>query len=272
MLKISQAQDYREILKGELERRCANNGRYSLRAFARDLAMPVSHLSEVLRGKHGISASRAQEIATKLDLSPRSKAIFCGLVESSDARSATVRDQASLRVRRLKAKPAYTRLQLDIFRIISDWHHFAILELALTSSFENSPRWIGQRLGIPEIFAKEAVERLKRLGQLKADTKGKLRPTDAFLATTDGVPSEHLRKFHRQLLDKAIAALETQGVDQRDSSAMVFAVHPDRIPEAKLAIRDFRRSFNAEFSQDRTRTEVYCLSLQFFKLSEGNVP
>src|SRR2546430_13739191 len=54
--------DYRRVLRKELESRCRTSPRYSLRAFARDLKISPSRLSEILSGKQGLSRAAARGI------------------------------------------------------------------------------------------------------------------------------------------------------------------------------------------------------------------
>ena len=58
--------DYRLLLKSELASRTNQNPNYSLRAFARDLDLAPSRLSEVLNGKQGLSTQAAEKIAKTL--------------------------------------------------------------------------------------------------------------------------------------------------------------------------------------------------------------
>ena len=46
---------YRDVLRAKLAQRCERNASYSLRAFARDLTLSPSYLSEVLNGKSFLS-------------------------------------------------------------------------------------------------------------------------------------------------------------------------------------------------------------------------
>ena len=62
-------QIYQKYLKDEFERRKQRNSSYSLRAYARDLELPSSKLSQYLTGDCGISGKKAGEIARKLVLS-----------------------------------------------------------------------------------------------------------------------------------------------------------------------------------------------------------
>ena len=66
---------YLKLIKQVYTERKTRNKKYSLRAFARDLDIPVSSLSELLSGKSGISKERAIKVADKLNLSIKEKNI-----------------------------------------------------------------------------------------------------------------------------------------------------------------------------------------------------
>ncbi len=61
--------DFRGMLRAELGRRQVKNPAYSMRAFARDLGLSASGLSEVLSGKHSLSLRRAVIVSQRLGLS-----------------------------------------------------------------------------------------------------------------------------------------------------------------------------------------------------------
>lgn len=257
--------DYREILRRELETRCARKRGYSLRAFARDLEISPPSLSLILNGRQGLSVSAARRIAERLSLSPHEAGLFCVSVESEHARSAKQRQLARSRLKNYDTTG--TTLGLDSFRLMSDWYHFAILELTETSAFQSTPKWIARALGISENTAKAAIARLLRLGLLEA-RDGVLRQTKGFVATPSGVPSDALRKFHSQILGKAEEALFTQAVDMRDFSAIVMPISRQDLPWAKEQIKIFRRSLMERLEQAQTKDRVYSLSIQLFSLQE----
>ena len=112
-----------------------------------------------------------------------------------------------------------------------------------------------------------AVERMKRL-ELLEEKNGKLTPTDGFTASPDGIPSEAIKKFHAQILEKALTAVREQTVEERDFSSVILAVDKQDLPKAKERIKNFRREFDAEFGKAKKKDEVYCLGVQFFRLQE----
>lgn len=261
--------DYREILKRELEARCRKNPNYSLRAFASYLSISPSSLTEVLGGKYGLSRANAEKIAARLGYSKSEKEHFCDLVESRHARSRAKKESAQARLVERRRDPFDRVIEEDHFRSIADWHHMAILELTYLKDFQNKTSWIAKRLGVTPAVAGLAIQRLKRLGLLR-EVGGRLEACEEFsVAAGMDIPSEAVRGFHRQIIGKAEKALALQSVQSRDFSAVMTAIQREKIPEAKKAIKEFRRRFCQNIGEESSgRDSVYCLSIQFFELTK----
>lgn len=56
---------YQHYMLSEFEGRKSRNPGYSLRAFARDLGLAAPKLSEILRGKGGLSEASARRLVVK---------------------------------------------------------------------------------------------------------------------------------------------------------------------------------------------------------------
>src|SRR5688572_26470320 len=67
---------YQVLLKKELSLRCQRNPRYSVRAFARALAMSPGALSQILSGKRLPSYKTSLKITKSLGLSPKDRHKF----------------------------------------------------------------------------------------------------------------------------------------------------------------------------------------------------
>lgn len=265
-----QAHCYREILKKHFAERLEENPRYSLRAFSRDLAISPSRLSEILNGKQGLSGEWAEKISSRLQMNSRDAEDFYQKVLASDARAKGVRKAAIDRLEQASGQD-YLAVQADTFKIIADWYHFALLELTKLKSFRPSSQWIAKKLGISVYEAKLAGDRLARLGLLEKGRGGRWRLTNQTLTTSNGVPSEAIRKFNRQILDKSREAISFQSVEERDISSLTLAVRKKDVPVVIDKIRRFRREINSELEQavpDGTAEEVYSLAIQFFRLTE----
>lgn len=265
-MKITNVQNFRSILKDELAARCARNARYSLRAFARDLEMAPARLSDVLRGRYGLSQEAALKVGGKLGWTQAEQSHFVDLVQREHARAKKDKIAATERLRALV--PQHQQLTLDAFTVIADWYHYAILELCLVEGFQSNSKWIARKLGISLHTVDGALARLKRL-ELIEEFKGQLRPCESFTASPTGVPSEALKKFHTQILEKAISAIRFQSIDERDFSAIILAFNRKQIREAQEMITQFRRAFDKKFGKSKKKNAVYCLSTQFFRLQEN---
>ena len=69
---------FRRLLQQELERRRMRNPRYSLRAFARALALDHSSLSQFLTGRRRLTPRSIRRLGAALRLSPREIESLCG--------------------------------------------------------------------------------------------------------------------------------------------------------------------------------------------------
>lgn len=267
MFQSKMVSDYRAILKAELEMRSAQNPRYSLRAFARDLKVAPSRLSEILNGKQGLSAKAATGLADQLGYLAEEKQYFIDLVLAAHARSQRDKEQARERLARSQENyERYFQLKEDAFRIIADWYHLAILELLKLPGFKDCSKWIAKKLDLTPIQVELAVDRLRRVGLLEAKTE-RLLPTHNTGWIESDIPSESIRKFHRQVLQKAQEALSLQKNADREYTANLLTVSRKRLPEAKAAIRKFQQSIIEELSATDDQDDLYCLSIQFFSLT-----
>lgn len=68
--------DYRTILKNELEDRKSKNESYSLRAFAKFLELSPSCLSEIFSGKRHLPMNKVNAVTEKLSLTPENAEAF----------------------------------------------------------------------------------------------------------------------------------------------------------------------------------------------------
>ena len=88
---MEEVTDYKIYLTREFEFRRRRNSGYSLRAFARDLEIQPSKLSEILSQRVGMSTATAEKIAANLKLLDDESRHFISLVERDHGRSQSLR-------------------------------------------------------------------------------------------------------------------------------------------------------------------------------------
>lgn len=235
----------RRLILDELAARKAKNPSYSLRALARDLGVNVTSLSLVLAERRLLSKQTLTKIAAKLELSP---------VERQALENDTVDCEEELLVKD------------DIFKMMSDWYYFAILSLAKTKKPKSEPAWIARRLGISEEQAESAVRRLERLGYIECRGERLVR-TVVPLRTTHDVPSDSLRKYHKQNLKLAERSIDEDPVNLRDISSTTMPIDLSKLPQAKAAIGKFRKKMAKLLTSGGDSTEVYTIAVQLYPVT-----
>lgn len=258
--------DYREIMKEELLQRCKSNSLYSLRSFARFLSMEPGQLSRVLNRKKNISLPTARLVAEKLFLEEKRKNLFLDLVEYNLAKREQAKEMAYQRIaRKLKGRPEIN-LQLEKVEVIATWYHLPILELVdvLGSEFKSSK--VAFFLGLPEIEARCAIDRLVSVGLLAKNEDGYQR-THAVLNTPTDIPSKFIRKFHQQMIQKALASVEEQSVNDRYLRGKTLSIAKQDLPKFKELVEEFMAQVSElNDASKRAKNSVYQINLQMFDL------
>jgi uncharacterized protein (TIGR02147 family) len=123
---------------------------------------------------------------------------------------------------------------------------------------------------VPEVSA--SLQLLQELGLIKKTSGGKLVPTHLEgTKSSDGVKNTALQRAHQRQLQDAINTLESISLELRDITSMTFATDPEKLPEAKALIKDFRRKLS-HLLQSGRKSEVYRLQIQLLPLTEVRPP
>ncbi|MFM6930466.1 MAG: TIGR02147 family protein [Bdellovibrio sp.] len=257
--------DYRKVLLQELQTRQVRNPSYSMSAFSRDLNINPSRMSEILNGKVGLSEERAAFIAEKLKMTANERALFIDLVQSEHARSNLARIAAQKRVRDRLLNSRHIS-QTD-FSVISEWYNLALIQLLDVEGIEHSAESFAKHLGISEDEARKALKQLEQ--QKYIERKGDHWSPSTPDTTTDvDISSKAIQHYNKQILDKAKEKLQATPVEKRDFSSVVFACNSEQMSYAKERIESFRRSLMKDLEEMAGKDAVYCLSIQFFELTE----
>ncbi|MBL7715284.1 MAG: TIGR02147 family protein [Bdellovibrionales bacterium] len=262
--------DYRNFLKEELVARQKRNRSYSARAMARDLKVSPAYLSQVVSGSRALSEDRAFQISTQLSWPKWKKTLFLRLVRYGTLKTPELRSAAAdeisgllLRAGTFKHRAGFKRINHDEFKIVSDWVHLAIFEMASYKDFDGTPKWVADRLGVSVADAKAALMRLVAIELFRLEEGKFKRSSDNFRMTSTS--SEAIRGFHRQHLRKAEKALDAQDPSIRDFSGTTMAIEFKKIPRAKALIRRFNTEMN-QLMSTADADAVYHLAVQLYRI------
>ena len=247
----SEVSRYQALLTNVFFEKRTRNPKYSLRAFAIHLGVSRTTLSDVLAGKRHLSTRNALKVAERLSLSP----------DQTKELIAEVRGFGFF-----VSKPTSTEMLTDdVFRMIADWYHYAILSLTRLKSNRAEANWIASRLGITPLEARSAMLRLNRLGYIKIKN-GRLVRVIKALDTPVQLSTHALKKYQKQNLRLAEASIDRDGLEKRYVSSMVFATKPERVMKAKKMIKKFRDRLT-QYLECENPTDVYTLGIQVFPVT-----
>ncbi|MGE3608457.1 MAG: TIGR02147 family protein [Bacteriovoracaceae bacterium] len=246
--------DFRKYLQDLLVERCQKNPSYSLRAFSKSLKLDHTTLSRILNNKRKITPKMQAEISEALNLSPEEKKGFA-LIEQK--------------------KPTHPPKQFkdlseDVFQLIASWHHDVLMELPRLKHFRPDIRKIAKALKVTPIEVNAAIERLIRLELLQIDEKGNWSISEDTTNITSHIStSSAARKYQKEILSKAIIAVDEVDISLRDNTGLTFAVNTQDIPKIKEIIKKFRREISGYIQHEVTDCdEVYQLSVALFPLTQ----
>jgi uncharacterized protein (TIGR02147 family) len=189
------------------------------------------------------------------------------LVESQHGRSRLLREAARIRLRRYRRSPLIEAIGEDSLHAITDWYHVAILELLRLSAAQENPQWIAARLGITEDEADTALQRLTRLGLIQSGQATRLEFAENPQNFIGPVQTESFQKYCRQILSKAIEAVDDPRLHAMHSYMIAVAEH--NLPQLMTLLRETMDTIAARMEVEiGSKNIVYCLTGQFFPVSD----
>jgi uncharacterized protein (TIGR02147 family) len=250
---------YLQKLREDFSKRQRTNPAYSLRAYSRDLGIHPSTLSQVLRGIRPLPFKHSRSITDRLRLGGKDRTLF----SDSVGRKHIALDQ-------IRVGEDDRRFILDetYFQIIAEWEHFAVLALFDCADFKPNSDEVRERLGLSRMRTEVVLANLLRYGLLLREKDGTLVQKHAEVRTTEDVASSALRASHQETLDLGKTKLESVPIELRDFSSMTVAIDPEKLPEFKAILREFRRKV-AELAKTGHPSAVYQLGQQFYPISQS---
>jgi len=263
---------YQGILKQALAERTRANPAYSLRTFARDLGLAPSTLSEVLRGQKGLSPKKSIAVTNALQLPAWQTSYFHDLVTQSHGRTPEEKQKASERIKAAARDTKLQNLKSDTTRALTSWLSLAILECVHLKDFEPSESWLAARLRVSVKEIRETRDLLLQVKLLEIEPDGKWKDLSPYFTSSDGVPSEAIRSYHRSMLRLAENKLEQDSIEDRVLKSVVCSLEESQLPEARRILDEaISRVMSLAAEKEGGKDHVVCFGSQLFFLAKGKV-
>jgi len=256
---VGVVENYRLWLVKELHDRKRRNPAYSLRSFSKSLGISAAGLSQVLSGKRPLSHKAALKIVERCAMGPDTAQSFLSSALGKSWNETLQRIDVLL-------PGQFEELELESFRAISDWYHYAILGLSGIEGNQSNEDWIADQLGISKKLAREAFQRLEKLGLIARRGRGFYRCRTQLSVPTQGWEPA-IQRYHQQNLQKAEEALASHKAQLELYSSITMAVDESQLAKAREMIRQFRRRMS-RLLESGQQERVYTLAIQLFPVSQ----
>ena len=235
------------ILSKYIHARNANPS-YSKRAFAKRVGISHGSLIEIMSGKRKVSKKMALKLCEKICLNPKQTDMIFNEVLGK-------KDEAELELRE------------DQFELISDWSHFALLNLLKLKNETHSVENFANRLNLPTTHLQKILERLIRLKLIEKSKNHYIR-TNNSIKTTDEIQSVSIKIAHKKMLESSAKSVDEVPLDRRDLTSVIMPINLKKLNVAKKLIRQFHDKMEA-LLEDDFANEVYSLNIQLIPLTKS---
>jgi uncharacterized protein (TIGR02147 family) len=252
---------FRLLLETEYKHRKQLNHEYSVRFFAKDLGVDHSLLAKILKGSRSITPLTLRRLGPKLGLSQG----------ATDSYLDEILSQQVKRDKNYRSRKTWIKTWTpEKFSHISEWYYPAILVAMSLRDFDPRPAWISRYFGIAPAEAAIAMEQLEREGYFTRDKNGRCivdEKRNSVLPEKE--TTTQLKRYQKQYLFKAIAALEEVKLEKRDNACVTVATSQKKVEQSKILVKAFRRKLMAFLEDVDSPDQVYAFTTSLFPLTRS---
>ncbi len=237
-----QSKKFKDFLQEQYLQRLNRNSAYSIRAFAKNLQISDSALSQMIRGKPKITNRTIEKLGLTLGLELNQIKQFCENENQSFS---------------------FSPLKQDQFEGCTTWMYDAILEMTRLNDIELTPKKVAELLDINIYEAKAMIELLMRTGQLSIDDDGKW--VDVAGNTTSSLDAnyehESLKRYQLSILKAVEESIKNTHIEFKDHSSLLIAAEQKQIPLIKEKIQKFKQEIAELVDSNKTNDSIYTLQI-----------
>lgn len=263
---IFQFKDYKHYLLSIYSYRFNKNPRYSLRAYARDLNISASRLTETLNRQSHLSTTVVNQISQSLKLDKKQTQYFGMLVSKSNPKSAIQKKLAEKYIDLHCKEKNYTALTYKNYQFFSNWHNVAVFLYLHLEPRHWKEQALSVKIGIPVENVEESLMLCHNLNLANPTEKGWVAKKK-YLNAMEHLPSLAIRNYHKQMMKLAYKSIDVCPIQDRYLQSLSFSCNKIYLEKKIQQIQDFMQSLNSDSHLlDEKNNQIYTLSLQLFEL------
>ncbi len=207
---------------------------FSIRGSSGRVGLSPSLVTRIAKGERTLTRDNVEPLTKLLKLTVQEKVYLDEWVVSSRkaSRGGDVPQMEVVKSRRRSSPQNH---------ILSDWLNVYLKDAANLTGFSNNSQVLKRLLGniASESHIERSLQFLLREGFLRTDQDGKIVENEVLTTTTDEIPNEKIRTFHKKTLEIARNALEVFPAEKRRASALVLTLSPKSFLELKQLLSEF---------------------------------
>ncbi len=269
--RIYEYDNYRFLLRDYFAEQKRLKSAFSHRFFARRAGFSSSSFcAHVIEGKRNLTLQSVRKMVRGLGLSGKPSSYFENLVFYNQAKSVEDREHYFHQLERLRRSTAFYRIRRNQWAYYDRWYYPVIRELAVHASWDGNFEKLGALVSPPITAeqARQAVETLQQAGLLVEADQGGLRQSSEAV-TAEKVPSAVTRRSRKELLLRAIEAMERLDVEKRHIAGVTVALSERLYRQAVEQLDTLRKEILQAALEERDVDKVYQFNFQAFPLSRS---
>lgn len=193
---------------------------------AQKMEMSPGGLTQIVNGKKRISLKRAYEVADKLKLNKKERDLFITLTELEQAEHPKRKSELISKLNKLQKKQNdYFDLDIENFKLISEWYGFAILECVSTYGSAWDHKKLAKHFGLKINEVKLTLERLERLELIEKDQDNLWRRAQGRVLNNSLYSNEATTKHYLSSNAKSNESITTQDTKNRITGTEYFTIN-----------------------------------------------
>ena len=260
-MKLFEFYCYRRYLRELLDHRRDLNPAYSLRAFAKQLTVSPSRLSEVINQKSHFGIQSIHAIAGNLFTNHLEANYFLQLYASEQVKCPKQKQVIHDNLVRQRLEYNFNKVSADNIAK-KHWYHFAILMiLSIDSQIELNR--LGELLQLPTSLIAEALKDLRETGMIEGGSH-KINDQHRFLSIDDHQAFN--TSLHEAMMHKALDSLRRLKKDERLLNTIFFTIPRKDFPNFCELLQDTLKSMSIRPNRPE-HDSVYALTVQAFPIA-----
>lgn len=268
-LYIEDFYNYRDYLKNYLVTSKIKNPQFSIGAWSKKLDLKsTAALAKVLSGEREASEGLVTKLIDYFKFTKQEGLTFRSLVSISKMK---ISDQdkvllcQKLYSQSKNKKLESRRIALDQFNLFASNLPFAIYELGKLPGL-NLKKLTTLISDSKESDIMESIKTLSRLNLIEISNDQVIRSKKLHLETTDDIPSDAIKHYHKNGLATAAKRIDEIKVEMREFQSLLLMLNTKNIDKYKKMIRDLMDDVE-NCDPTNTVNRLYSLQIQLYPVS-----